>query len=64
MKDVEGCRFHHRINADGTIDSICLCCFLTAAKGNIGSDLREIEAAHECHDKERMTENLRRLRRH
>jgi hypothetical protein len=58
--------FHHRVNADGTIDSICLRCFLTVAKADIGSDLQELEAAHQCPDKDPLIvkENLRGLRRH
>jgi hypothetical protein len=44
--------FHHRVNVDGTIDSICLRCFLTVAKADIGSDLQELEAAHQCPDKD------------
>jgi hypothetical protein len=57
---IPGCRgiltmkekFHHRLNADGTIDSICLSCFLTAARADIGSDLQELLAAHQCDNKE------------
>jgi hypothetical protein len=45
-------KFHHRLNADGTIDSICLSCFLTAARADIGSDLQELLAAHQCDNKE------------
>ena len=65
MKDAEGRKFYHRVNTDGTIDSICLRCFLTAAKAEIGSELREIEAAHQCDDKELfiVTETLQGSRR-
>jgi hypothetical protein len=52
MKDAEGRKFHHRVNADGTIDSICLSCFLTVARADIGSDLQGLEAAHRCKNKE------------
>jgi hypothetical protein len=48
MKGEKSSPFHHRLNTDGTIDSICLRCFLTAAKADIGSDLQELEAAHRC----------------
>ena len=50
--DMKGAEFYHRLNADGTIDCICLCCFLTAAKADNGSDIQEREAAHQCDDKE------------
>jgi hypothetical protein len=52
MKDAEGRKFHHRVNTDGTIDSICLRCFLTVARADIGSDLKGLEAAHRCKNKE------------
>jgi hypothetical protein len=61
MKGKNSSQFHHRINTDGTIDSICLSCFLTVARANIGSDLNELEAAHRCPDKEPLilTRNVR-----
>jgi hypothetical protein len=52
MKDAEGLKFYHRVNADGTIDSICLSCFLTVARAVIGTDLQGLEAAHRCKNKE------------
>jgi hypothetical protein len=57
-------KFYHRLNADGTIDSICLRCFLTAVKAEIGADIQELEAAHECYNKEPLilTGNLVRIR--
>ena len=63
---MKGAEFHHRVNADGTIDSICLSCFLTAAKADIGSDLQELEAAHQCDEKELfiVTESLLKSGRH
>ena len=63
MQDAEGRKFYHRVNTDGTIDSICLRCFLTAARGDIGSDLHELEAAHQCDNKEPfiLSEDLRSL---
>jgi hypothetical protein len=62
-EDAEGRKFYHRVNTDGTIESICLSCFLTAARADIGFDLQELEAAHQCDDKEPsiLTENLRSL---
>jgi hypothetical protein len=61
MKDAESRKFRHRVNADGTTDSICLLCFLTAARVENEADLHELEAAHECHNKEpvMLSENLR-----
>jgi hypothetical protein len=66
MKDAENRKFYHRVNADNTIDSICLRCFLTAARADIEADLQELEAAHQCEDKELfiLTESLRSLERH
>jgi hypothetical protein len=60
---LESPKFHHRLNTDGTIDSICLRCFLTAVRGHIGSDLQELEAAHKCYNKESfiLAEYLRQL---
>jgi hypothetical protein len=57
--DMKG-KFHYRVNADGTIDSICLRCFLTAAKAENESDLHELEAIHQCDYNEPflLTENL------
>ena len=64
MKDAEGRKFYHRVNPDGTIDSICLSCFLTVARADIGSDLEGPEAAHKCKNKEPfiLSENLQSFR--
>ena len=40
--------FPHRLNCDGTIDSICDCCFATVATSTIEADLASSEAAHLC----------------
>jgi hypothetical protein len=56
-------KFHHRVNADKTIDSICLRCYLTAAKAENEADLRECEEAHECPDKTPFTLEETRSRR-
>jgi hypothetical protein len=66
MKDAEGPKFYHRVNTDGTIESICLNCFLTAARADIGSDLQGLEAAHQCGDKEPsvLSQNLQSLKRY
>jgi hypothetical protein len=41
-------RFAMRRNDDGTIDAICLACYLTAATAHSEAKLRELEAAHRC----------------
>jgi hypothetical protein len=51
MKGKKSPQFHHRLYADGTIDSICLSCFLTAARAENKVDLSELEAGHQCDDK-------------
>jgi hypothetical protein len=43
-------RFPHRVNKDGTFDSICPNCFETIATRNVEEDLKEIEEAHLCTD--------------
>jgi hypothetical protein len=40
--------FAHRNNRDGTVDSICLGCFVTIATEWSKSELLEIEKQHEC----------------
>ena len=40
--------FPHRINSDGTIDSICDQCFATVGISASDSDLKQLEAAHIC----------------
>jgi len=41
-------QFPHRMNKDGTIDSICRRCFATIGCSTWEADLDRIEAAHEC----------------
>lgn len=41
-------QFQHRHNSDGSIDSICLSCFRTAATGSNPRELASAEAAHVC----------------
>jgi hypothetical protein len=41
-------RFIHRINEDGSIDSICRDCFLTIATARSRSDLEVQERQHAC----------------
>jgi hypothetical protein len=40
--------FHRRRNKDGTFDSICLRCFLTAASAPEESELSSLERRHVC----------------
>ena len=40
--------FAYRTNADGSIDSICLDCFLTAGSAQWLPNLKEIEKDHDC----------------
>lgn len=40
--------FPHRINSDGTIDSICDRCFMTVGTSTTESELPVHEAAHAC----------------
>ena len=41
-------KFPHRMNRDGTIDSICPRCYATIATSTREADLERIEAAHVC----------------
>jgi hypothetical protein len=40
--------FPHRINPDGTIDSICPLCYVTVGTSSHVADLERMEAAHFC----------------
>ena len=40
--------FPHRMNKDGTIDSICPRCFVTLGRSTWEADLDRMEAAHLC----------------
>lgn len=40
--------FHHRLNSDGNWDSICLKCFLTAARAKTEMVLTREEQEHVC----------------
>jgi hypothetical protein len=53
----KGSAFSHRFNADGTIDSICRSCFMTAATGINEAALDEHESNHVCET--RLVERLR-----
>jgi hypothetical protein len=41
-------QFVHRLNDDGTIDSICRECFLTVATASSGYELEREEQKHRC----------------
>lgn len=41
-------QFCHRINEDGTIDSICCDCFLTVATAGSEAELQREERIHRC----------------
>lgn len=41
-------KFAHRKNADGTVDSICLKCFITVDHGDEEADLDVSEYIHMC----------------
>jgi hypothetical protein len=38
--------FHHRKNTDGSVDAICLNCFMTAATAASLEELRKMELEH------------------
>ena len=48
--------FCHRPNRDGTVDSICLKCFLTVSRGQSDAVRMKREESHACnpHDLERL----------
>ena len=46
MKSTSG--FAHRLNENGTIDSICLDCFITVASADSVERLIEREEQHQC----------------
>lgn len=52
--------FAHRNNDDGTVDAICLQCFLTVATKASEDGLREYENHHDCERlaMEKMVANL------
>src|SRR4051794_4958385 len=43
-----GTQFSHRSNKDGTIDSICRCCFATTGSSTWEATLERIEFTHVC----------------
>jgi hypothetical protein len=47
-KAVDCCQFAYRRNGDGSIDSICRICYLTAATADNEAELHEREKGHCC----------------
>lgn len=43
-------QFYRRVNPDGTVDAICLICYLTAATAESEAELHQQQSAHRCHD--------------
>jgi hypothetical protein len=41
-------QFYHRLNSDGTVDTICARCFITIAHKEREDDLEPWERAHDC----------------
>jgi hypothetical protein len=41
-------RYAHRMNEDGTLDSICPRCFVTIGTSTWEADLDRMESAHRC----------------
>jgi hypothetical protein len=48
MKSEKYSQYHYRENADGTIDSICLRCYLSAGSARNETVLHALETAHRC----------------
>jgi hypothetical protein len=48
MDDSETPDFPHRINADGTYESICILCFATVAAAQNLAELRDRHKVHVC----------------
>ncbi len=44
----ERMKYAHRINEDGSLDSICPRCFITIANSTWEADLERMETAHIC----------------
>jgi len=44
-------KFAYRVNEDGSIDSICMRCYLTVAASPVLEELAEAEARHQCQEK-------------
>jgi hypothetical protein len=52
LPDTSESKFKHRQNHDGSLDSICLCCFQTVASAADEFSLTTMEFAHDCREGE------------
>jgi hypothetical protein len=50
MADLRIPFFPHRLNKDGTYDSICLQCYATVANALTSAELEEYDAKHICRE--------------
>jgi hypothetical protein len=50
MDDTKMPFFPHRLNPDGTYDSICLKCFATIARCLTSEELNAYDVAHSCNE--------------
>jgi hypothetical protein len=48
MISMDNDQFLHRVNYDGSVDSICMCCFQTIASLRSGAVLADAEHQHKC----------------
>jgi hypothetical protein len=55
-------RFFHRTMSDSTIESVCMRCFQTIAKGKSEFDVREMESVHSCVPLRELHHHLREAR--
>lgn len=51
MRSVMPVEFSHRMNGNGTMDSICPRCYVTVATSTWESELERAEHAHNCERK-------------
>jgi hypothetical protein len=50
MADISVPFFPHRLNKDGTYDSICLQCYATVANARTSAELEEFDVKHICRE--------------
>lgn len=58
MGSTSTCQFVHRDNRNGTFDSICRECFVTAATAVSEEELAKAEQAHVCNRWERLDSSI------
>ena len=56
--DLEIPFFPHKLNRDGTYDSICLQCFATVATAPVSSDLDRYDLEHKCDESASREQNF------